>query len=82
MRKFRLLLAATALVTAAPVAMWGLWGQQNAAGYAPSELDYAYRPWDLPDGLDGTLGWVALIIVLAAGAVLVADTVRGLLAAE
>jgi hypothetical protein len=76
MKRCRTALAAVALVATVPVAIWGLWGQQNAPGVPPSELDYAYRPWDLPPGLDTALGWGALILTLATTAALVLDTVR------
>lgn len=76
MRRIRTPLAAVSLVAAAPVAVWGLWGQQNEPGVPPSELDYAYRPWDLPPGLDTALGWGALVIMLAAAAILAGGTAR------
>ncbi|MCX5558710.1 hypothetical protein [Streptomyces sp. NBC_00038] len=57
-----LLSAATALVAAVPVAAWGLLGQQNAAELPASQLDYAFQPLGLPDGLDTVLGAVALVL--------------------
>jgi hypothetical protein len=78
----RILLPAAMLVVAVPVAAWGLWGQQDAAGFRPSELDYAYRPPQLPAGLDTGLGIAALVLALVAGAVLVQATRRRRLAAD
>jgi hypothetical protein len=69
--------AAAVLVAAAPVAAWGLMGQQNAAQLPPSQLDYAFRPWDLPNGLDTALGAVALLLAGVGAALLVRDTRRG-----
>jgi hypothetical protein len=78
----RTLLPAATLVVAVPVAVWGLWGQQDAAGFRPSELDYAYRPPRLPAGLDTWLGIAALLVMVVAGAVLVQATRRRRLAAH
>lgn len=71
------LTAAAVLVTAAPIAAWGLMGQQNATQLPPSQLDYAFRPWDMPHGLDTVLGAVSLLLAGAAAALLVRDTRRG-----
>ncbi|WP_143676326.1 hypothetical protein [Streptomyces sp. TLI_146] len=65
------LAAAVVLVAAVPVATWWLTGQQNAQGFAPSELDYAVRPLALGPGLETALGAVALALAgVSAGALL------------
>ncbi|MFD0315622.1 hypothetical protein [Streptomyces flavalbus] len=66
-----LLTAASALVAAVPVAAWGLMGQQDAEGFAPAELDYAYRPLDIADGPAALLGAAALLVGGLAAALLV-----------
>src|SRR5262245_3231131 len=69
--------AATALVAAAPVASWGLIGQQDAAGFTRSELDYMVPPLDLAPGLETALGSLALLLAAAATGVLVWSARRG-----
>jgi hypothetical protein len=74
-----MLLSAAALVTAVPVAVWGLMGQQNADAVPPSELDYAYQPFDVADGTAAVIGAVALLLAGAGAALLVRATRRGTL---
>lgn len=57
-----LLSAATVLVAAVPVAAWGLLGQQNSGELPASQLDYAFQPFGIPDGLDTVLGAIALVL--------------------
>ena len=63
--------AAVVLVTALPVATWGLVGQQDADGVPRADLDHAFQPLAVPAGLDTVLGLIALPLTAAAGAVLV-----------
>ena len=72
-----LLAAAGALVAAVPVAAWGLMGQQNAAGLPASQLDYAFKPLAVADGLDTVLGVIALLLAGIGGALLVRASWRG-----
>ncbi|MFE2267414.1 hypothetical protein [Streptomyces griseosporeus] len=69
--------AAVLLVLGAPVAVWGLMGQQNAQGLPSSELDYAYQPPDISDGTAAVLGGVALVLAVAGAALLVRASLRG-----
>ncbi|MFE6285811.1 hypothetical protein [Streptomyces sp. NPDC057877] len=77
-----LLTAATALVTAVPVAAWGLMGRQDAEGVAPAELDYAYRPLDIADGPAALVGAAALLLGGLAAALLVRASRAGRLDAR
>jgi hypothetical protein len=61
---------AIVLVTAVPVATWGLVGQQDASGVPRAELDHAFQPLAVPAGLDTVLGVIALSLTAAAAAVL------------
>jgi len=69
--------AAAALVAAVPVAAWGLMGQQNATEVPDGQLDYAFRPFDVPDGLDTVLGVIALLLGGVGAALLVRASRRG-----
>lgn len=71
--------AAAVLTAGVPVATWGLMGQQDADGFTPSELDYAYRPLSVTDGTAALIGVLALALVVAAGALLVRAANRGAL---
>ncbi|MFD7550427.1 hypothetical protein ACFV0R_26720 [Streptomyces sp. NPDC059578] len=55
-------LAGAALVTAAPLALWGLMGQQNEPGSVQSELTHAVEPIRALEGWATGLGLVALVI--------------------
>lgn len=61
--------AAVTLIVTTPVAVWGLMGRQDAAGFAPSELDYMVRPFAIPEGAETAIGAAAAL--LAAGAAVV-----------
>ncbi|MFF8936511.1 hypothetical protein ACF08O_17585 [Streptomyces paradoxus] len=69
--------AGAALVGGVPVAAWGLMGQQNYDGLPASELDYAFQPWDIGDGVAAVAGGLALVLAVAGAAVLVRGTLRG-----
>ncbi|WP_199827221.1 hypothetical protein [Streptomyces xylophagus] len=69
--------AATALVAAVPVAVWGLLGRQDVDGFSASELDYAYRPLDISDGTAAVIGVIALLLAGVGGALLVRATRQG-----
>ncbi|MFE8991725.1 hypothetical protein ACFYMI_28685 [Streptomyces collinus] len=69
--------AGAALVGGVPVAAWGLMGQQNHAGLPASELDYAFQPWDIGDGVAAVAGGLALVLAVAGAVVLVRGTLRG-----
>ncbi|BCL21114.1 hypothetical protein GCM10017668_29570 [Streptomyces tuirus] len=69
--------AGAALVGGVPVAAWGLMGQQNYAGLPASELDYAFQPWDIGDGVAAVAGGIALVLAVAGGVVLVRRSLRG-----
>lgn len=68
--------AAIVLVTAVPVAAWGLMGQQNAGGLPPSELDHAFQPWDVPDTAAAVIGAISLLLA-GVGAALLVRASRG-----
>ncbi|MFJ4845097.1 hypothetical protein [Streptomyces sp. NPDC088733] len=63
-------LAAVTLIVSVPVAVWGLLGRQDAAGFRPSELDYLVRPFDIPAGVETGLGVAAAVLAVAAATVL------------
>ncbi|MFF9285797.1 hypothetical protein [Streptomyces griseosporeus] len=69
--------SAVLLVVGAPVAVWGLMGQQNAQGLPASELDYAFQPPGISDGTAAALGGVALVLAVAGAALLVLASLRG-----
>jgi hypothetical protein len=69
--------AGAALVGGVPVAAWGLMGQQNHDGLPASELDYAFQPWDIGDGVAAVAGGLALVLAAAGAAVLVRSSLRG-----
>ena len=69
--------AAAALVAAVPVAAWGLLGRQDASEVPASELDYAFRPFDVPDTTAAVIGAIALLLAAAGAALLVRDSRRG-----
>lgn len=73
-----MLSAGAALVVGVPVAAWGLMGQQNYGGLPASELDYAFQPWDIGDGVAAVLGGLALLAGVGA-TVLVRGARRGVL---
>ncbi|MBC9727566.1 hypothetical protein [Streptomyces sp. TRM68367] len=73
------LLAGAGLVAGVPVAAWGLMGQQNAEGFAASELDYAFEPWAVPDGVAALIGAAGLLAAGAGAALLVRASRRGTL---
>lgn len=73
----RLLLAATGLVAAVPVAVWGVVGQRDASGVPRSELDYVVRPWDLPDGVAPLLGVAGTLTAVGCAGALLAATRSG-----
>ncbi|MEV7346108.1 hypothetical protein [Streptomyces sp. NPDC093544] len=62
MNRGTLLTAAAVLVAGVPVAAWGLMGQQNSAELPASQLDYAFQPLGIPEGLDTVLGVTALLV--------------------
>jgi hypothetical protein len=62
--------AAVTLIVTTPVATWGLMGRQDAAGFAPSELDYMVRPFAIPAGLETALGVAAAVLATGAAVVL------------
>ncbi|MGW0862281.1 hypothetical protein [Streptomyces sp. NPDC002611] len=66
-----MLTAGVALVLGVPVAAWGLMGQQNHDGLPASELDYAYQPWGIGDGVAAGVGGLALVLAGVGAAVLV-----------
>ncbi|MEU9114341.1 hypothetical protein AB0D04_21775 [Streptomyces sp. NPDC048483] len=70
-------LSAAVLVTAVPVATWGLLGQDDYSGLPPAQLDHAVEPLDLPPGLDTALGVAALLLAGGAAALLARATRRG-----
>jgi hypothetical protein len=72
-----LLPAATVLVAAVPVAVWGLLGRQDAAGFSASELEFTYRPLDISDGTAAVIGAIALLVAGVGGALLVRASRRG-----
>ncbi|MFF7736280.1 hypothetical protein [Streptomyces sp. NPDC007984] len=69
--------AGAALVGGVPVAAWGLMGQQNHAGLPASELDYAFQPWDIGDGVAAVAGGLGLVLAVAGAVVLVRRSLRG-----
>jgi hypothetical protein len=69
--------AATALVAAVPVAVWGLLGRQDTDGFPAAELDYVYRPLDISDGTAAVIGAIALLLAGVGGALLVRASRRG-----
>ncbi|MFD5158826.1 hypothetical protein ACFWMJ_12245 [Streptomyces hawaiiensis] len=69
--------AGAALVGGVPVAAWGLMGQQNHDGLPAGELDYAFQPWDIGDGVAAVAGGLALVLAAAGAAVLVRSSLRG-----
>lgn len=69
--------AGAALVGGVPVAAWGLMGQQNHDGLPARELDYAFQPWDIGDGVAAVAGGIALVLAAAGAAVLVRSSLRG-----
>ncbi|MGI5426534.1 hypothetical protein [Streptomyces sp. CA-179760] len=71
MKNRGMLTAGTALVLGVPVAAWGLMGQQDHDGLPASELDYAYQPWGIGDGVAAVVGGLALVLAGAGAAVLV-----------
>ncbi|QWB24993.1 hypothetical protein KJK29_21770 [Streptomyces koelreuteriae] len=71
MRNRGMLTAGVALVLGVPVAAWGLMGQQNHDGLPASELDYAYQPWGIGDGVAAGVGGLALVLAGVGAAVLV-----------
>ncbi|AXE86608.1 hypothetical protein C1703_16515 [Streptomyces sp. Go-475] len=79
MRNWGLLSAGAALVGGVPVAAWGLMGQQNHEGLPASELDYAFQPWDIGDGVAAVLGGLALVLAGLGATVLVRGARRGAL---
>ncbi|WP_407289118.1 hypothetical protein [Streptomyces sp. BP-8] len=62
--------ASAVLVAAVPVATWGLIGRQDAAGYSPSELDYAVQPLPLAASLETSLGVISLVLTVVTAALL------------
>jgi hypothetical protein len=72
-----MLAAGTAVVVGVPVAAWGLMGQQNYEGLPARELDYAFQPWDIGDGVAAVVGGIALALVAVGAAVLVRGARRG-----
>ncbi|MET9818595.1 hypothetical protein [Streptomyces sp. NPDC006355] len=79
MRNWGLLSAGAALVGGVPVAAWGLMGQQNYEGLPASELDYAFQPWDIGDGVAAVFGGLALVLAGLGATVLVRGARRGAL---
>jgi hypothetical protein len=72
-----MLSAGATLVLGVPVAAWGLMGQQNYDGLPASELDYAYQPWGIGDGVAAGVGGLALVLAAVGAAVLVRGARRG-----
>ncbi|WP_435283001.1 hypothetical protein [Streptomyces koelreuteriae] len=70
MKNRGMLTAGVALVLGVPVAAWGLMGQQNHDGLPASELDYAYQPWGIGDGVAAVVGGLALVLAGVGAAVL------------
>ncbi|MBR8642202.1 hypothetical protein KEF29_29905 [Streptomyces tuirus] len=77
MKKRGMLTSGVALVLGVPVAAWGLMGQQDAEGIPASELDYAFQPWGVGDGVAAVVGGVALVLAAVGAAVLVRGSRRG-----
>jgi hypothetical protein len=73
------LLAGVGLVAGVPVAAWGLMGQQNVEGFLASELDYAFQPWAISDGVAALIGVAGLLVAGAGAALLVRGSRRGTL---
>lgn len=69
--------AALLLVTAVPVAIVGLLGQDDDPTIPPAELDHAVQPLDISAGLMTTIGVGALVLVAATGAFLIHAGRRG-----
>ncbi|MBB6415435.1 hypothetical protein [Streptomyces sp. AK010] len=69
--------AGAALVGGVPVAAWGLMGQRNSAGLPASELNYAFQPWDIGDGVAAVAGGLALVLAVAGAVVFVRRSLRG-----
>ncbi|MER8231238.1 hypothetical protein [Streptomyces sp. NPDC094049] len=63
--------AGTALVIAAPVALWGLMGQQDSEGFARSELTYSVEPYRALEGWATGIGVAALLLTTVATVLLV-----------
>ncbi|CAM5366829.1 putative protein OS=Streptomyces violarus OX=67380 GN=FHS41_006681 PE=4 SV=1 [Streptomyces violarus] len=77
MKNRGMLSAGAALVLGVPVTAWGLMGQQNYDGLPASELDYAFQPWDIGDGVAAGVGGLALVLAGVGAAVLVRGARRG-----
>ncbi|MFJ9429317.1 hypothetical protein ACIRQY_06580 [Streptomyces sp. NPDC101490] len=74
--------AGTALVMAAPVALWGLMGQQDSEGFARSELTYSVEPFRALEGWDTGFGVVALLLTVVATVLLFRAGRAGTMAAH
>ncbi|QDY80435.1 hypothetical protein [Streptomyces qinzhouensis] len=75
-------LVGAALVMAAPLALWGLMGQQDEPGYARSELGYAMEPIRALEGWATGLGVVALLVTAVSALHLLRATLSGALDAR
>ncbi|WP_369194538.1 hypothetical protein [Streptomyces djakartensis] len=79
MRTRGMFAAGAAVVGGVPVAAWGLMGRQDYEGLPASELDYAFQPWGVGDGVAAVVGGIALVGVAVGAVVLVRGVRRGVL---
>ncbi|MFD5555803.1 hypothetical protein ACFWIA_18430 [Streptomyces sp. NPDC127068] len=70
-------LAGAALVTGAPLVLWGLMGQQNEPGSVQSELTHVMEPIRALEGWATGLGLVALVVTGACALHLLRATLSG-----
>lgn len=68
-------MAAVGLVTAFPIAVWWLVGDQSTV--RPSDADYAFRPLLIGPGAERAVGIGSVLLVVVALSVLVWATYRG-----
>ncbi|MFF0890582.1 hypothetical protein [Streptomyces sp. NPDC003456] len=69
--------AGAAVVGGVPVAAWGLMGRQDYDGLPADELDYAFQPWDVGDGVAAVVGGIGLLVAVAGAVVLARGARRG-----
>ncbi|MFC7841796.1 hypothetical protein [Streptomyces sp. NPDC057382] len=69
--------AGAAVVGGVPVAAWGLMGRQDYDGLPADELDYAFQPWDVGDGVAAGVGGIGLLVAVAGAVVLARGARRG-----
>ncbi|MFF2024612.1 hypothetical protein ACFVW2_22745 [Streptomyces sp. NPDC058171] len=70
-------LAGAALVTSAPLVLWGLMGQQNEPESVPSELTHVIEPIRALEGWATGLGLVALAVTSVCTLYLLRATLNG-----